>query len=142
VELRGILLELTRLGHTILVSSHILAELEEICDRVGIIETGRVLAQGSSDELRRTVAAATSVSLRVLGGEDAQARAVEVATRAGAVQAPGRTGILRFEVAGGDEAAAALLAALVTAGVRVVDFREEAGGLERLFLTLTQGVRR
>lgn len=142
VELRDIMRELTRLGHTILVSSHILAELEEICDRVGIIEGGRVLAQGSSEELRRSVAAATSVTLRVLGGDDARARAVEVAVGAGAVQTAGSGGTLRFEVSGGDEAAAALLAALVTAGVRVVDFREEAGGLERLFLTLTRGVQR
>ena len=142
VELREILRELTRLGHTILVSSHILAELEEICDRVGIIEAGTVLAQGTTDELRRGLASATSVTLRVLGGEDARTRAIAVATGAGAVQTASSAGTLRFEVAGGEEAAAALLADLVGAGVRVVDFREEAGGLERLFLTLTRGVQR
>ena len=142
VELREILRELTRLGHTILVSSHILAELEEICDRVGIIEAGTVLAQGTTDELRRTVAEATSVTVRVLGGDDARARAVSVASGAGAVQVPSGGGTLRFEVPGGEQAAAALLADLVQAGIRVVDFREEAGGLERLFLTLTRGVQR
>ena len=142
VELREILRELTRLGHTILVSSHILAELEEICDRVGIIEAGRVLAQGTTDELRAGLASATSVTVRVLGGDDARTRAIAVATAGGAVPTASSAGTLRFEVTGGDEAAAALLAALVDAGVRVVDFREEAGGLERLFLSLTRGVQR
>ncbi len=142
VELREIMRQLTRLGHTILVSSHILAELEEICDRVGIIEAGRVLAAGTTDELRQSVAAATSVTVRVLGGEPARERAVAVASGAGAVQAASGGGTLRFEVPGGEDAAAALLASLVQAGVRVVDFREEAGGLERLFLTLTRGVQR
>jgi ABC-2 type transport system ATP-binding protein len=137
VELREIMRQLTRMGHTILVSSHILAELEEICDRVGIIDGGRVLAQGSAEELRHTVAAAQTVTVRVLGGDEAIARTVEVARHANAVQSPGSGGILRFEVGGGQDAVADLLVALVTAGIRVVDFREEAGGLERLFLTLT-----
>ncbi len=60
----------------------------------------------------------------------------------GAVQTASSGGTLRFEVAGGEEAAASLLASLVQAGVRVVDFREEAGGLEGLFLSLTRGVQR
>ncbi len=142
VELREIMRQLTRMGHTIVVSSHILAELEEICDRVGIIEAGRVLAQGTSDDLRRTVASAMSVTVRVLGGDDARTRAIEVATGAGAVQTASTGGTLHFEVSGGEDATADLLAALVTAGIRVVDFREEAGGLERLFLSVTEGVQR
>lgn len=142
VELREIMRQLTRMGHTIVVSSHILAELEEICDRVGIIEAGRVLAQGTSDELRRTVASSMSVTVRVLGGDEARARAVEVAAGAGAVQTASTGGTLHFEVSGGEDATADLLAALVTAGIRVVDFREEAGGLERLFLSVTEGVQR
>lgn len=140
VELREILLELSRQGRTILVSSHILAELEEMCDRVGIIEAGRVLAQGTPQEIRATLAATLTVTVRVLGGADALDRtAAVIAARGGTnVQAVG--GGLRCELAGGPEAAADLLGDLVGAGVRVTDFREESGGLERLFLSVTRGI--
>jgi ABC-2 type transport system ATP-binding protein len=140
VELREILLELARLGHTILVSSHILAELQEICDRVGIIEAGRVLVQGTPDEIRATVTAGLTVTVRFLGGDDAAQAALGVVEAHGAVHVVPGPGTLRFELAGSDEAAAELLTALVAAGVRVVDFREEGGGLERLFLSVTKGV--
>jgi ABC-2 type transport system ATP-binding protein len=139
VELREILLELSRLGHTILVSSHILAELQEICDRVGIIEAGRVLAQGTVEEIRATVRSVLTVTVRVLGGPEVAARAAAIAAANAAVQTAGPTGTLRFELAGGEEAAADLLAALVGEGIRVTDFREESGGLERLFLSVTKG---
>jgi ABC-2 type transport system ATP-binding protein len=140
VDLRDIIRALAGMGHTILVSSHILAELQEICDRVAIIEAGRVLAAGTADEIRAGVAARSSVTLRVLGGETARHRAIAVAAGAGAVHTPDRSGTLRFEFAGTDEAAADLLTALVEAGIRVVDYREESGGLEALFLSVTRGV--
>ena len=140
VELREILLELSRQDRTILVSSHILAELEEMCDRVGIIEAGKVLAQGTPEEIRAPLAAALTVTIRVLGGIEALDRTSAV------VSAHGGTGLeivgggLRCELAGGPEAAADLLAELVGAGIRVTDFREESGGLERLFLSVTRGI--
>ncbi len=140
VELREILLELARLGHTILVSSHILAELEEMCDRVGIIEAGTVLAQGTPEEIRATLASSQTVTVRVLGGDPARERALVVAARHGALQPTVVTGALRVEVTGGEEAVADLLAAMIAEGLRVVDFREESGGLERLFLSVTKGV--
>jgi ABC-2 type transport system ATP-binding protein len=148
VELREILLELARQGKTILISSHILSELEELCHRVAIIEAGKVLAQGTPDELRRAVRATITVRARILpppggDGEDlaeALRRAVAVAADAGAVDARAEDGWLRAELAGDAEAAADLLAALVAAGVRVVSYTEADGALERLFLTVTKGV--
>jgi ABC-2 type transport system ATP-binding protein len=140
VELREIMLELARQGHTILVSSHILAELEEMCDRVGIIEAGKVLAQGTPAEIRDKLQTALTITLRVLGGEPALEQASTIATRHGATALTRLGPALRFELAGSEEGAADLLAALVGAGVRVVDFREDRGGLERLFLSVTKGV--
>jgi len=140
VELREILLELSRMGHTILVSSHILAELEEICDRVGIIEAGKVLAQGTIDEIQSGLATARTVTVRVLGGEEAVQMAVDTLAAAGAPATVVAAGVIKAELTGGDEAAADLLATLVGAGVRITDFREERGGLERLFLSVTKGV--
>ncbi len=140
VELREIMLELGRQGHTILVSSHILAELEEMCDRVGIIEAGTVLAQGTPGEIREKMKTAITITLRVLGGDAALERATTTATRFGAVNLTPVGAALRFELPGSEEVAADLLAALVGEGVRVVDYREDRGGLERLFLSVTKGV--
>ncbi|MGH8931415.1 MAG: ABC transporter ATP-binding protein [Egibacteraceae bacterium] len=138
IDLREILLELGRQGKTILISSHILSELAELCDRVGIIEAGRMLAQGTPDEIRAAGRASAAVVVKVLGGSDALALAARVAASAGAQRVGIEEGVLHAEVTDGDEAAADLLAALVAAGVRVADYREQQGGLERLFLQVTQ----
>jgi ABC-2 type transport system ATP-binding protein len=139
VELREIMKELAVQGVSIVISSHILAELDELCDRVAIVEAGKVLAQGTADEIRGAVAAAHTVTIRVLGGEDALRTAAHVVGASGAlVQVV--DGRLQCEVVGGEEAAADLLTALVRAGVRVTDFREDRGGLERLFLSVTDGI--
>ena len=140
VELREILRELSAGGVTVLISSHILAELDELCDRVAIIEAGTVLAQGTPDEIRTVVGSIHAVTIRVLGGEDALAAAAQVATAHSGAAVAIADGRLRCELPGGDEAAAELLAALVAAGIRVIDFREDQVGLERLFLSVTQGI--
>jgi ABC-2 type transport system ATP-binding protein len=139
VELREIMKELASQGVTIVISSHILAELDELCDRVAIIEAGKVLAQGTADEIRGAVTAAHTVTIRVLGGEQALHVAAQVVNATGALVHV-VDGHLRCEIVGGEEAAADLLTALVQAGVRVTDFREDRGGLERLFLSVTEGI--
>jgi ABC-2 type transport system ATP-binding protein len=138
VELREILLELARRGVTVIISSHILAELDELCDHVSIIEAGKVLAQGTPDQIRGSIGSVYTVSLRVLGGPEALLAAATLVGDAGVHRIDGDR--LVCELLGGADAAAALLAQLVAAGVRVLEFREERVGLERLFLSVTDGV--
>lgn len=141
VDVREILLELGRQGKTILISSHILSELGELCDRIGIMQRGRMLAQGTPDDLRRAAGGGVTVAARVLGGEPALEQAARLAVEAGAAAARVDGALVRIEVAaGGDEAAAGVLAALVAGGLRVAEFTDQRGGLERLFLTVTEGV--
>jgi ABC-2 type transport system ATP-binding protein len=144
VEMRELLRELGAMGKTIVVSSHILAELAELCDSVGIIERGRLVASGPLDELRRHAAHGRMLHLRVLS-DVTEAEAVlrdqpgigEVfASGAGA---GGAAGTLEAEFAGDDEAIADLLAALLSRGVRVFSFSETTSDLEEVFLRLTQG---
>jgi ABC-2 type transport system ATP-binding protein len=141
IDLREILLELARQGKTILISSHILSELGKLCDRVGIIDSGRMLAQGTPDEIRNIACPPAVVVARVLGGGEALALAARVAADAGAQPVHVEDGLLRAELADGEgtteEAAADLLGALVAAGVRVAEYREQQSGLERLFLQVT-----
>ena len=139
IDLREILLELARQGKSILISSHILAELGELCDRVAIVQTGRVLAQGTPDEIRSASRSTRAVHARILGGPNEVQRGVALAREAGAINAVGQGPSLFAELTGGEEAAADLLTVLVGGGLRIVSFAERDGGLERLFLQVTGG---
>src|SRR5215210_5320555 len=70
VELRELLRELRSLGKTILISSHILPELEELCTSVAIVDRGQVLAQGRVADIERRLRAGAVLRIRVLGSEE------------------------------------------------------------------------
>ena len=140
VDLREVLRQLARQGTTILLSSHVLAELAELVDRIAVLEAGRLVASGTLDELRRESRPRAQVTVRVLGGVDALWRAADVARAAGATSGRAEGDRLHVELPGGDEAAADLLRDLVAGGVRVASYSEVTVGLEQLFLDVTEGV--
>ncbi|MDO8363523.1 MAG: ABC transporter ATP-binding protein [Actinomycetota bacterium] len=117
VELRELLKTLNGMGKTIVISSHILAELEEMCTDIAIMEAGKLLAAGPPREI-----------LERLGG----ARTVKVRFATGISET--------FTVADDAEQAALLRRLLVDEGRDVVEFVEHSGGLEQLFMTITEGV--
>ncbi len=137
VELRELLKALAGAGKAILISSHILAELGEMCDGVVVIEGGSVLAVGAVDDVVRGAVPHVSVFVRALAGPEATERAL--------LEQPGVTGVRRArdgvvcELELGAERQAALLAALVAAGLRPVEFSVERAGLEDVFLSVTKG---
>jgi len=137
VEMRELLRELGAMGKTVVVSSHILAELAELCDSVGIIEKGRLVASGSLDEISRRVRQGRTLRLKILSNRD-EAEAI-LRDRPGVGEVYEGNGYLEVEFLGDDEATAKLLAALVGRGVKVVSFTEVAGDLEDAFLRLTKG---
>jgi len=137
VEMRELLRELGAMGKTIVVSSHILSELVELCDSVGIMEKGRLVASGSLDEIARHVRQVRTLCLRVLS-DQAEAKAI-LRDQPGIGQVYEANGCLEVEFLGDDEATADLLAALVVRGVRVVSFSEVSSDLEEVFLRLTKG---
>ncbi|MBC8218187.1 MAG: ABC transporter ATP-binding protein, partial [Planctomycetes bacterium] len=75
IEIRELLRELKRMGKTIMISSHILSELEEICDHVGIIEHGRMVFSGTLDEIRPHLGIQSKVRVQVVANQD---KAVEL----------------------------------------------------------------
>jgi ABC-2 type transport system ATP-binding protein len=154
IELRELLRALADQGKAILISSHILTELAEICDTCAIIEQGRLLATGKvADLLAQSQAGATGgeLMIRLAVGAEGQAtyeraeklvleqpRVGQVVVEPGALRVrlelePGAT---RTQV---DEAAARLLAALVGAGVPVCAFSHRELNLEDAFMTVTKG---
>ncbi|NLF02030.1 MAG: multidrug ABC transporter ATP-binding protein, partial [Anaerolineales bacterium] len=160
VEMRELLKELRAMGKTILVSSHILSEVEEVCTHIGIIEKGSLVAAGSLAEIQRRVQRHRSVRIglvdrlaaarswlaaqtEVSAVEDADGGTLDVApgdaSEFPAGEADGQGGELRVAISGNDRRLADLLARLVGAGFAVVRFQEERDDLEDVFLRLTTG---
>jgi ABC-2 type transport system ATP-binding protein len=137
IEMRGLLKRLQGLGKTILVSSHILPELADICNRVGIIEYGRLLACGEVQDLLAQVRGRPVIRFRVAGPADEAARLLERAAEAAAVTV--RDGEVLVTLADGVTDPSPLAARLVAAGQRLVSMREQEVNLETAFLELTKG---
>lgn len=137
VQLRELIAELHRMGKTILISSHILAELEGICTHLAVIDEGVVKAQGEMDTIRGALTGARRIRVRV-ADEDVDDALEMLHGRPEVAEASVERGRVDFVLAGGDEESARLLADLVGAGLSIYEWRAEAAGLEELFLELTR----
>ena len=137
IEMRNLLKRLQGMGKTILVSSHILPELADICNRVGIIEYGRLLACGNVQDLLAQVRGRPTVRIRVAGSPEAAAKALERCPEAAAVTV--KDGEVVVALADGIPDGSALAARLVTDGHGLVSLREQEVNLETAFLELTRG---
>jgi ABC-2 type transport system ATP-binding protein len=138
VELRELLRLLSWQGKAILISSHILTELAEVCTAVVIIEHGKLLRAGTMEEILAHGTAVRTVHVRLLDRHDEACRqlpSLPHVTKATLLV----DNTVEVEVDGEDEACCALLAALVQAGYRVADFRQRRAGLEEVFLNVTRG---
>ena len=140
IELRQMLRALAARGKTILISSHILTELAEICDAVGILERGKLLAVGTVEEiLRRTRPSTESVvEVRVLG--PVEPLAAWIAARGELSEQAVNSDRVTFVHHGGPEQEAALLRAMVEAGFAVLAFGSRRRSLEDVFLQVTKGL--
>ncbi len=144
VEMRELLRELSMMGKTIVLSSHILSELAEMCSEVGIIERGRMIASGPLSLLRRRAQPGRMLRLHVLSGvEAAKASLAGFAGVTDVIRLNGARGEvgawLEVYLSGDDRSASDLLSYLVRNGVVVAEFRQVGNELEELFLQLTAG---
>jgi len=139
VELRELLRELRSLGKTILISSHILPELEELCTSVAIVDRGQVLAQGKVSDIERQLRFGAVLRVRVLAeGEALQAARDRLAAdRDVATAEILGDGTIELGFRGDDAASARLLAEVVRDGLPIVTFARAASDLEELFLQVT-----
>ncbi len=147
VELRELLRTLRDMGKTVLVSSHILSELAEVCTEIGIIDSGKMVVSGPVDAVRRQLEGGARLRLRVVRGQEtaeATLRALvgepapELPRLRGVRYDPADERVLLVELEDSDEERqAALLTRLVQEGVVLSEFRTQAENLEELFLRLT-----
>jgi ABC-2 type transport system ATP-binding protein len=137
IEMRNLLKRLQAMGKTILVSSHILPELADICNRVGIIEYGRLLACGDVQDLLAQVRGRPTIRIRVAGPPEAAAKSLERCPEATAVTV--KDGEVVVALADGVTDPSPIATRLVTEGHRLVAMREQEVNLETAFLELTRG---
>jgi ABC-2 type transport system ATP-binding protein len=133
-DMRELILDLAARGITVLLSSHLLVEVEELCNRVAIVRRGRVVYEGALAQLRERA----GVSYRLRTGDDDRARRV-CAAQAGIdeVREVGGGGLL-FRAAG-ETAVGELSLALAESGAPVLELSPRQASLEDLFFQLTEG---
>jgi ABC-2 type transport system ATP-binding protein len=146
IEMRSLLVELGKMGKTLMVSSHILSELGEMCTSIGIVERGKLLYAGSiADAFAKTKAAATTGDRIVVtlekGGATPSAVAAALTSNERVVKTlpDDAAGTLTIDLATGDHTHHFLIEAVIHAGGRIASFQPEQVRLEDAFLRLTTG---
>jgi len=138
IEIRGLLKELRKMGKTIMVSSHILPELADICNKVGIIERGELLVNANVSDVMKQVRQRTLLNIAVVGDLEPAARLLEeshlvesVEIQNGQIQATLTEHITDYSD---------LPTMLIDAGHKLTLFKEDEINLETAFMALTKGI--
>ena len=138
IEIRELLKELHRMGKTIIISSHILHELAELCTTVGIIEQGELLFHGSISEIIRRVETGTRVVIRVTEQQDLAALLLERTKGIKSVSQNDGTLIVELEKKTHNFTGLARL--LLDNNFKIRELKEEEVNLETAFMRLTKGM--
>jgi len=133
-DMRELVRGLAARGITVLLSSHLLVEVDELCNRVAIVRSGSIAYEGSLAELRQTA----GLSYRIRTTDDARAR--EILSRQPSVRAldAGQSGGLSFKAAD-ERSVGELSLGLAEAGIAVLELSPRQATLEELFFRLTEG---
>ena len=140
-DMKGILKTLREMGKTVLISSHILPELSEMCDSLTIIDHGHLVFSGGVDALSDKMSGNAPLDIRLQAGcgEEVIDRAVaclkEIPFITGITQE--ETYLLRAKTEGGEEENAQVLREMITRGVPVCDFHRAPMNLEKVFMEVT-----
>jgi ABC-2 type transport system ATP-binding protein len=136
LELRHLLLSLRDQGATILISSHILTELEGFCTSIGIMERGRMVRSGSIEQVTAAATSARLIRFNWIGDASAAAQEkLQADSRISEITLAAGTGTFRFS--GGEEDLAPILAGLIAANVKVTSFAEVKQTVEDLYMKLS-----
>lgn len=145
VEIRELLGELANMGKTIFFSSHILADVEDICSHIGIIEAGQIIMEGSLDELKRQLMETREIVISLKDHDAAeQVKSLVLGLRdvvkAEIITPKGGRYRVRVDFSGTDDEVAAVNQSLIAAGIQVLGFQEEERDLETMFMRVTKGL--
>src|SRR6266851_4510029 len=142
VELRELLRTLQAMGKTIIISSHILLELAEMCTDIAIIQGGHLVIAGSVDQVTHSLGGTPQLEVRVLERlEDARKLLENMPEISQVMNGNSDKDVIHAEFSGDDRALHRILAALMAQDIPVVSFapRKGAGRLEEVFMSITEG---
>ncbi|MFO7958909.1 MAG: ABC transporter ATP-binding protein [Candidatus Brocadiia bacterium] len=137
IEIRELLKEMKRMGKTILVSSHILHELAQLCTCIGIIEAGGLVAEGSLDDIYRQLGLRRIIHVQISNATEEMMRRAEQIDGVASVER--HVDRFCFQIREHRLGAEELLEALRNLGARVYMFQPEAMDMETAFMKLTEG---
>lgn len=137
VELRELLRVLSGQGKAILISSHILTELSEICDGAVIIEQGRIIAAGTLQDIAKPEIEQHTVLIRSLSQQDDLHKSLLLMPNVAAVNQLENE--IEAKITGSEEACSDLLGNLIRDGYRIVEFKQRGEDLESIFMNVTKG---
>lgn len=136
-ELKEVMKNLGAMGKTIIISSHILPELREMCNSIGVMEKGNLVASGKVEEITRRSRRSNPLTIEVLDNKEL---AIQILKQTPLVEKISiREDAIIIAFSGDDEEMAQLLTSLIMNGVRISNFHREPGNLETLFLEITGG---
>ncbi|MFD3158568.1 ATP-binding cassette domain-containing protein [Haloimpatiens sp. FM7330] len=135
-EMKEILKTLKDMGKTVIISSHILSELSEICTSIGIIDKGKIVMSGTVEEIMMKVYSSRVVQIKVLSKmKEAVIVLKEIPCIRNIIEGPNT---LEIDVKGGEEDMKNILKSLVNKDIPIVSFAETNGKLEDVFMKVTE----
>ena len=145
VEIRELLGELAKMGKTIFFSSHILADVEDVCSHIGIIEAGELIMQGSIDELKLQLMAHREIVITVLDHAAAErvtslVSGLDRVVTAEIITPKNGRARVRVDFAGNDLELGELSRRLFADDILLLGFNEEERDLEHMFMRVTRGL--
>jgi ABC-2 type transport system ATP-binding protein len=138
IEIRGLLKELRNMGKTIMVSSHILPELADICNKIGIIEKGELIVNEAVADVMRRVRAQPILNIGVVENTEGAARLLEALEEVESVELRDSHLVVTLSATVSDYSHLPNL--LMESGYRIRLFKEDELNLETAFMTLTKGI--
>ncbi len=138
LEVKALLKELRKMGKTILISSHILTELADVCTSIGIIERGRLLLSGPIDKVYRRIQQNRHLEIRFVGDPAQGLSLIRSDPNVKNIQEDARSATIEYD--GNDEQVQRLMRALVAANVGLVSFADKEPTLEDVFMMVTKGL--
>jgi ABC-2 type transport system ATP-binding protein len=135
-EMKEILRTLKDMGKTIIISSHILPELAELCTTIGIIEKGSIVLKGTVEEIMLNVYNSRPLKIKILSDRDEAVSILKEIPKVDKITADGNVVTVAFS--GSEEEVSRLLSTLVSKKVSVVSFAQSEGNLEEIFMKVTE----
>ena len=135
-EMKGILKNLKEMGKTIIVSSHILSELGEICTRIGIIKNGAIVCEGTVEDVMLMASGTAPINITVMDKVEETIGILKEQPEIKEISVDSNK--ITINLAGGDKEAMDILKKLVLKDIPVINYSKAAGNLEEVFIQITE----